>query len=375
MSYGGEDRWTWRAPVVGLFVLLALLAEATATLTGWSRATLINTEGYVTSLVKPLAVDPEVRDAVATELARQMTRETGNDFAGRLLQWVPPSATAARAAIEQWGAQLEQGWREELQPAIRAQLDTPEFTSLWIQANREAHRQFMDAIADARTGAVVRIDLHSIAQQAVRETGVQLDQQLGLPGNIGATVYAAIADSLPPETGVLSVDVSRFSSEARTVVQLIDPVFLASLGLSLVLALIAVGVAPARRRGTALAVLGVLTALVAGALRVAIGSQADTAADRAASAAVEPLSAEVRFIVDRQAQLAADSFNGWAIGLALVGAALALIGIVWRLISGRAQPAPFVPGPGAGPAYGPAQPRPPRAWDDTPAAPWSSRGY
>jgi hypothetical protein len=365
MAIEDEARWGWRIPVVLLLVILVVLATTVAVVTGWSRATLVDTDGYVDALVAPLAADAEVKDAIATELAHQMTKETGAGFAANFQQWLPPGATAARAALGQWGAQIEQAWRERLGPAIRTQLDQPTFTALWTQANAEGHRQLIDALTKPGTGATVTIDMNAIVQQAVREVGVQIDSQLGLP-NVGTTFYGAIADALPPEIGRISVDVSRIGKPARTAISLVDPIFALSLGAAVFFALLAVGAAPPRRRGTAVLVLGVACLLTAGALWSSVNSQARTAGDRAAAMAVQPFSPEMHLIVDRQAALAAQSFRGWLTATAAVGLGLVLIGGLWRIGSGRAARSdPFVDA-----AYTPVQ-----EWNDAPVSPWSNRGY
>src|SRR5690606_14238137 len=152
------DRWGWRAPVVLILVVISLVALSTAVTLGWSRTTLISTDGYVDALVEPLASDPDVKDAVATELAREMTANMGGNIADQLTQWVPADATIVRASLETFAAQIEEGWRNGLKPAIRAQLDQPTFHELWVDANREAHRQLIAALRDGTTGATVTLD-------------------------------------------------------------------------------------------------------------------------------------------------------------------------------------------------------------------------
>ena len=340
------DRWGWRLPVVVLFVVVSMVATANAVTLGWARATLIDTDGYVGALVEPLTTDPAVKDAVATEMANELTRTMGADISAQLEQWVPAGVPGAREAIARFGEQIEQGWRDGLRPAIRGQLDQPTFTALWIEANREAHRQLMEALRDGDTGATVTLDLHEIAQAAVRETGVQVDRQLGIPGNLATAVYSSMADSLPPEAGRIEVDVSRISDEARQALTVIDPLFVVSLGIAAFCALVAVGVAPRRRRGTAVVLLGVGTLLVAGGLWLSVSSQAPAAGDRAASVAVKPLSPQMRFVIDREAELAVESFRLWAAGTGAAGVLLILVGGVWRIASGRAaEPATVAAAP------------------------------
>jgi hypothetical protein len=127
-------------------------------------------------------------------------------------------------------------------------------------------------------------------------------------------------------------------------------------------------------------------------LWVSLSNAQATAADKAAGAATTALSADTRLIIERQAVLAVESFRGWALGLAIVGAVLLAIGGIWRLASGRApEPLPTGGGYGGQPGtgYPPAQPgygHPPQqapggypqagGWDDSPAnPPWSSRPY
>jgi hypothetical protein len=356
------DRWGWRLPFVVLLVAVSVLATSCAVTLGWSRATLIDTEGYVNALVEPLTTDPEVKDAVASELAREMTRTLGTDITARLQQWVPPGAVGVRQAMQTLGAQIEQGWRERLGPAVRTQLDQPSFTGLWIEANREAHKQLIAALAEGGSKTTVTLDLHAIAQASVRETGAQIDQQLGLPGS-AALVYNAMADALPPEAGRITVDVSKISRQARNAISVIDPLFIISLGVAAFFALLAVGVAPRRRRGTAVVLLGLGFLLVAGGLWSSINAQSQGAGARVASVSVQPVSAEMQLVIDHQVRLAVESFRLWAGATAALGLGLVLVGGIWRIASGRrSDPAPVAAYPAPG------------QWNEAPA-PWSSRSY
>jgi hypothetical protein len=355
-----EDRWGWRLPVVLVLVLATMLATSTAITLGWSRATLIDTEGYVDALIQPLTGDPQVKDAVATELAAEMTANMGTDISGRLEQLVPPGAVLVRQAMAGYAQQIEQAWRQQLRPAIRTQLDLPSFNALWVEANREAHRQLIEALKDGNTGTTVTLDLHEIAQASVRETGVQLDQQLNLPANVGTQVYAAIAEALPPEAGRIAVDVSRISEQARTVIALVDPMYVISLGAAAFFALVTVGVAPRRRRGTAVILLGLGALVLAGGLWYSASSQSGNAGSRASSLAVKPLSPEMQLVVGREAALAVESFRTWVVAVAAGGVALVLIGGIWRLISGRRRPEP--------------EPAPATDWSYPPSS-WSTRTY
>src|SRR3954467_3650129 len=71
MSSRGLGRWRWRAPVVAVLVVISLFAGACAAGLAWGRATLVDTDGYVDAMVRPLINDPAVKDALATELANR----------------------------------------------------------------------------------------------------------------------------------------------------------------------------------------------------------------------------------------------------------------------------------------------------------------
>jgi hypothetical protein len=351
--------------VVAVLVVISLFAGACAAGLAWGRATLVDTDGYVDAMVRPLINDPAVKDALATELANRSVDTIDFSF---LVQFVPAWATDARAAMTRVANQMEQAWKDALQPSIRKQLDGPTFPALWEEASASAQRQLIAALSDGSGRSTVVIDLHDIVVAAVRDSGAAVDQQLGLQFPVMESVYDGMANSLPPEVGQVAVDVSRVGKPARNALARSEELLTMSLIVALAAGLLAIALGPRGRKGTVMVILGTGLVLGAGALWWSVRTSAAGAGDRAAALSVQPLSAEVRFMIDAQAKLAAASVWGWAAGLALLGLVLALVGGFWRLWAGRRYGRVATPGPDGGygghgggdwpaqataPAYGP----------------------
>jgi hypothetical protein len=349
--------------VVALLVVISLVAGACAAGLAWGRATLVDTDGYVDAMVRPLINDPAVKDALATELANRSVETIDFSF---LVQFVPEWATDARAAMNRVAAQMEQAWKDALRPSIRKQLDGAAFPALWEEASASAQRQFIAALSDGSRRSTVVIDLHDIVVAAVRESGAAVDEQLGLKFPVMESVYDGMATSLPPEVGQVSVDVSRVGIPARNALAMSEELLTLCLVVAVAAGLLAIALGPRGRKGTVMVILGTGLVLGAGALWWSVRTSAAGAGDRAAALSVQPLSPEVRFMIDAQAKLAAASVWGWAAGLAFLGLGLALVGGLWRLWAGRHYAPGAAPGPDGGygraaewpeqataPAYGP----------------------
>ena len=55
--------------MVAVLVVVSLVAGACAAGIAWGRATLVDTDGYVAAMVRPLIEDPAVKDALAPRTA------------------------------------------------------------------------------------------------------------------------------------------------------------------------------------------------------------------------------------------------------------------------------------------------------------------
>ncbi|GAA1988868.1 hypothetical protein GCM10009718_28070 [Isoptericola halotolerans] len=136
------------AAAVALIVAATLLAPA-AVIAAWAERTLTDTDRYV-STVAPLADDPVVQSAVAGRITQElMTRldvatlvhEAVGELQGTLDdREIAPRATAALSALE---APLTNGVESFVRETADHLVTSPQFATLWAEANRTAHRQLV----------------------------------------------------------------------------------------------------------------------------------------------------------------------------------------------------------------------------------------
>jgi hypothetical protein len=220
-----------------LVLLLAGLMVPVSTAGWWLRDTVVPRNAYVDT-VTPLAQDPDVQDAVRAKLVKETTDSLG----------VVPPAIA-----------------DQVEPLVRraaaSVVEGPAFERAWKESNRAAHEQLVGALSGetdsvgVRAGSTVELRLGPLSA-AVRE---EVDRA-GLP--FGGAI---------PETDTTypigsTDDLGRTQSAFRLFKDY-------GRGLPVVTAvLLVLGLALARRRGSALAGAAVVALLGLGALWLALGT-------------------------------------------------------------------------------------------------------
>lgn len=116
--------------VVTLLVLGLLLAPL-AVLTVWLRNTLLDTDHYVTTMA-PLAASPAVQDAVTNAATSAIFAQV--DVAQLAREGLPPRA---QFLAEPLVGQVQSFTRGTIHKVVASD----QFQNIWVQANREAHRQ------------------------------------------------------------------------------------------------------------------------------------------------------------------------------------------------------------------------------------------
>jgi hypothetical protein len=241
-----------------ILTILAVLLFAVAVPGLWARRTVLDTDRYVAT-VAPLANDPAVQEFLARTISVQLFEAL--DVQTRLTQVLQqrdprlaflagPIATGAEGFVE-----------DQLQKIFA----TPEFATVWEQANRFAHSQLIAALrGEGETVAVqngkVVLNLVPLVNQSIAAISSVVTDLIGHP----ITLPPISADEVPSEAitkleSALGIDlpddlgsiVVYDSEDLQSVQQTVD---LASRGivllavLFLVLAAIALWVSPRTRR-------------------------------------------------------------------------------------------------------------------------------
>lgn len=191
----------------------------------WVNRQALNTDNWVDTSTD-LLQDEEVQARLSNYLADQLFADVDvqAELEGTLPPRLAPLAGPATGALHQLAPQVAQ----------RA-LDTPQFESLWSQANRSAHESLLKILNDEGSaistgGGEVTLDLSALLSQ------------------IGGQLGGGIASKVPPDAGKLTILKSDELSLAQDVTSLIRRLPIVLTLLALLLYGLAVYLAGPRRR-------------------------------------------------------------------------------------------------------------------------------
>jgi hypothetical protein len=206
-------------------LVVATLVTFLAIFSIWVNRQALNTDNWVdtsTNLLQDEAVQARLSDYLADQLFADV------DVQAELEQTLPPRlaplAGPAAGALHQLAPQVAQ-----------RTLDTPQFESLWSQANRTAHESLLKILNDEGSavstgGGEVTLDLSALLSQ------------------IGGQLGGGIASKVPPDAGKLTILKSDELSLAQDVTSLIRRLPIVLTLLALLLYGLAVYLAGPRRR-------------------------------------------------------------------------------------------------------------------------------
>jgi len=233
-----------------LIVLSALLVVASVA-ARFARSEVLNTDRYVAT-VAPLASDPGIQAAVTTRVTDAVMKSADiprlvQQLAGSIdVKGAQAAATLAAPALTNW-------LQGQVSRVVGDVVTSPEFSTLWINANRAAHTQLdrilpgEDSGAVATTGNNIVIDL-GVVFNAVRDQLVQR----------GWSFLARIPDQSIPYT-VATID---NLTEVQRYVSLLDKAATWLPVLALVLLGLAVWCAPNSRRALLIGLVATAVALL-----------------------------------------------------------------------------------------------------------------
>ncbi len=298
-----QRRSRWKLLSSWLLVVLACILAVVSVFVVFVRNELLSTDAYV-STVAPLADDPAIQAAVANRVSQRLIERT--DVNQRVKQALPAKAGFLATPITS-------GLQNVTEQITLKLVQSPQFRTLWIAANRSSHKQLVALLTGSREGALqssngqVTLDLSQVESQAKKA----LDAK-------GITVFDKVPSVNGPQLVLFrSTQVARAQSLTRFLNHL-------ALVLPIVTLLCFAGsvlLNRDRRRGlvraaTGLALSMALVLVVASVARNQYLSSLDPSQSKPAAAAV----------IDAVSALLLDSVRTLAIVAAIVAIAGAVIG-------------------------------------------------
>ena len=149
--------WRWTGAIV-LLVVAGLLATASV-VARYAQKEILNTDTYIAT-VAPLASDPAVQNAVTTRVSSEVIKQIDvpkliNDLAAATGR---PNADAIASAI---AGPVSGAVESFVQKTVATFVQSPQFQTLWVNANTAAHTQ-LSAVLTGEDTEVVKTEGNQI---------------------------------------------------------------------------------------------------------------------------------------------------------------------------------------------------------------------
>jgi hypothetical protein len=151
---------------IALLLILGFLLTPLSFLAIFLKAEITDTGRYVQT-VKPLSSNPAVQAYVADTVSQQLFAQV--DVARYVREALPPRA-------EVLVGPLTSALQSFVRDVTQRILDTRQFQTLWVNANREAHTQLVNVVTGKKSGTVtatangaVTVDLSRVAAQVKQQ--------------------------------------------------------------------------------------------------------------------------------------------------------------------------------------------------------------
>jgi len=179
-----QTHWVRSTAVVVLMALGFVLVPASLVAL-WTHNQLMNTDRYV-QMVTPLASDPAVQTAIADDISTQVWSKV--DVEPLLVQYLPPKLDFAAPAL---ASQIE----GQVNGLILKAVQSPEFATVWAQANGTAHEALVKLLNGDTSSNVSVVD-----DQLVVDLGPYISQIKQKLVDAGLSVASNIPDVSPSVT-------------------------------------------------------------------------------------------------------------------------------------------------------------------------------
>jgi hypothetical protein len=291
----------WRRVLVVVLAVLTCLSILTSAVGVWAHRTLLNTDSWVAA-VGPLAKDPAVQKAVATEVSSQIVSAVD------LKKIVDENLPRASALV----SPLETAVQQFIFTTVEKLMQTEQFQQFWVQANRIAHQLAVKILRGETKGVstsngVVTINYLPLIAKALSFIESKSPGFLGTSATVPNITSSTPVDRarselskvvgrpLPDHFGVVTVFKSDQLKSAQDAVSLFDKLVIGLLILSVLLVVVTIALAPRKRRiiiglalGTVVA-LGLANAIISALKNQVVGLISDPTTQNAAKATVTGL--------------------------------------------------------------------------------------
>ena len=152
----GHSHGRWRAVVAATLITLSCVLAPLSVTAVWANRQVSDTNRYVET-VAPLAHDPAIQSAIATRVTQEvLARVDVNAITAQTLDAIsklnlPPRAAAGLAALQ---VPIVNGVENFTASEVAKVVASPQFATVWAQANRAAHAQLVNLLSGKQNGAV-----------------------------------------------------------------------------------------------------------------------------------------------------------------------------------------------------------------------------
>jgi hypothetical protein len=299
----------WRRVLVVVLAVLTCISILTSTVGVWAHRTLLNTDSWVAT-VGPLAKDPAVQKAVATQVSDQIVQVV--DIEKLVKEDLPPKASALAGP-------LKTAVQQFVFVAVERLMQTDQFQQFWVQANRITHTLAVKVLRGETKGVTtnngtVTLNLLPLIAEALAAIEKRSPGILGTSSDTPDITFStpidqarselstAIGRPLPENFGIITVFQSDKLKAAQDAVSLFDKLVVGMLILTVLLAVATIVLAPRKRRiiiglalGTVLA-LGLANAAINALKNQVVDLVGDQTARDAAKTTVNELVSRLQLI-------------------------------------------------------------------------------
>jgi hypothetical protein len=252
----------WTASVV--LLVLAAVVLVLATVTGFARNEVLNTDRFVETM-EPLYHDDEVRAAIAARVSNAV--DEALDVDALVAEAIDAVQTrGGPEVLDRLAVPLASGIDSFIDKQVTAVVHSDQFTELWSQATRGAHTALVSLLRGESGSGVLELQ----GEDLVLDLGPVLEQVKQRMVDAGF----ALAERIPAMSVTFTIASSEALPQLRTAAALLDAAawILPIAGLALLAA--GVALAPDRRRGLLIGALAVAVGMLLLSLGLEIGRSA-----------------------------------------------------------------------------------------------------